>query len=170
MFEQTVVRTAVRFGVLAALASFLIILAVYFSGNNPYGQYAFGSLFVLPVFLFLGLTNYKRYTEPQLTFFKGLKVSWMITLAAAVTFGMLIYIFSVAVGIDAIQLHIQEMKAMMVQNKAQFLKLPNGQEIYNNNYKELERITPNYLVFDNFLKMLIIGFLFSLVSATFYRK
>lgn len=170
MFEQATLRTAVRFGILAAAAGLLVMLAVYIAGRNPYGQYGFGVLFLLPVFLFTGLAHYKKYTDPDLKFFKGLKVSWLISLVAAITFAAFIYIFSIAAGAEAIQLHIQEMKAMMEQNKAQFLKLPNGQQAYDSNYQELDRLTPYSLVFDNFLKMLIIGFLFSFVSATFYRK
>lgn len=170
MFEKAVVRTAVRFGIFAAFASFLVILTSYFSGSNPYGQYAVYALFLLPVFLLLGIANFKKHSEPNLTFFKGLKFSWLTTLVAAVTFGVLIYLFSVTAGSDAIQSHVQEMKAMMEQNKAQFLNLPNGKQVYNLNYKELDKITPNQLVIDNFLKMFIIGFLFSFISATFYRK
>lgn len=170
MFEQAVLRMAIRFGVLAALASGLIMVAVYWAGYNPYGQYAFYTLFLLPGFLIVGLASYKKYINPNLTFWKGLQISWLITLVAAVTFGMLIYVFSVAAGFEAIQTHIQEMKALMVESRTQFLKLPNGQQVYDMNYRELDRITPRSLVLDNFLKMLLIGFLFSFVSATFSRK
>ena len=170
MVDRAVGLTAVRFGVAAAFASFIFILLVYLTGNNPYGQYAFYTLFLLPVFLLIGIANYKRKLEPDLTFFKGLKFSWLTALIAAVTFGLLVYIFSMAAGPEVIQKHIQEMRAMMEQNKAQFLNLPNGKQAYDLNYKGLDKITLNQLVLDNFLKMFIIGFLFSFVSATFYRK
>jgi hypothetical protein len=116
------------------------------------------------------LAYYKKHAEPELKFWKGLRVSWLTTLVAAVTFSMLVYLFSVVAGAEALQAHIQEMKAMMVQSKAQFLKLPNGKQAYELNYNALDQITPGSLVIDNFLKMLIIGFLFSFVSATFSRK
>ncbi len=168
--DQTVIRTAVRFGVSAAGASFLIILLVYLAGNNPYGQNAFYALFLLPVFLFIGTAYYKRKYNPELKFFKALKFAWLTSLIAAVSFGLLIYMFSLMVGADAVQGHIQEMKTMMEQNKSQFLNLPNGKQVYDLNYTKLDQITVKSLVLDNFLKMLLIGFLFSLVSATFYRK
>jgi hypothetical protein len=170
MFVQAAFRTAVRFGVLAALASWVVLLGVYFAGLNPYGKAAFYALFLLPVFLFIALAYYKKHAEPELKFWKGLRVSWLTTLVAAVTFSMLVYLFSVVAGAEALQAHIQEMKAMMVQSKAQFLKLPNGKQAYELNYNALDQITPGSLVIDNFLKMLIIGFLFSFVSATFSRK
>ena len=170
MFEQAAFRTAVRFGVLAALASWAVLLGVYFAGFNPYGKSAFYALFILPVFLFLALAHYKKYADPELKFWKGLRVSWLTTLVAALTFSMLVYLFSVVAGQEAIRVHIQEMKAMMAQSKAQFLKLPNGQQAYDLNYNALDQITPGSLVVDNFLKMLLIGFLFSFVSATFSRK
>ncbi|MDQ3291130.1 MAG: DUF4199 domain-containing protein [Bacteroidota bacterium] len=168
--DQTVIRTAVRFGVSAAGASFLIILLVYLAGNNPYGQNAFYALFLLPVFLFIGTAYYKRKYNPELKFFKALKFAWLTSLIAAIAFGLFIYLFSLMVGADAVQGHIQEMKTMMEQNKSQFLNLPNGKQVYDLNYTKLDQITVKSLVLDNFLKMLLIGFLFSLVSATFYRK
>ncbi|QMU30358.1 DUF4199 domain-containing protein [Adhaeribacter radiodurans] len=170
MLEQAVLRTAVRFGVLAAGASFLVILIVYLTGNNPYGQNAFYALFLLPVFLFTGTAYYKRKFNSDLRFFKGLKLAWLTSFIAAITFGLLIYAFSLIVGAEALQGHIQEMKTMMEQNKSHFLNLPNGKQVYALNYTKLDQITVKSLVLDNFLKLLLVGFLFSLVSATFYRK
>ncbi|PSR54562.1 hypothetical protein AHMF7605_14110 [Adhaeribacter arboris] len=170
MLDQAAIKTALRFGVLAAGASFLVILVVYLSGSNPYGQKAFYALFILPVFLFTGTAYFKRKFDPELRFFKGLKLGWLTSLIAAVTFGIFIYIFSLIIGSEAIRGHIQEMKTMMEQNKSQFLSLPNGKQVYDLNYTKLNQITITSLVLDNFLKMLLIGFLFSLVSATFYRK
>lgn len=170
MFEPTAVRTAVRFGILAAAACFLVLLTIYLAGRNPFGQAAFGVLFLLPVFLFRGLAHYKKHINPNLKFLKGLQISWLTTLIGAVIFSGCIYGFAVAAGPEVIQVHIQEMKAMMVQNQAQFLKLPNGRQAYDFNYRALDRLTPYSLILDNFLKMLLIGFLFSFVSATFYRK
>ncbi len=170
MFERTLLRTGLRFGLLAASISFLVLLLVYFSGKNPYGQNAFYSLFLLPIFLFLGTAYYKKHFEPELKFFKGLKLAWLISLVTAVTFSGFVYVFAQLTGSESIPKHVQEMKAMMEQNKAQFLKLPNGKQVYELNYSQLNQVSANTLVLDNFLKLLLIGFLFSLVSATFYRK
>ncbi len=170
MLDQTVLRTAIRFGISAAGASLLVLLIVYFSGHNPYGQNAFYALFLLPVFLFIGTAYFKRKFNPELRFFKGLKLAWLTSFIAAVSFGVFIYVFSLIVGSEAVQEHIQEMKTMMEQNKSQFLSLPNGKQVYDINYTKLDQITVQSLVLDNFLKMLLVGFLFSLVSATFYRK
>lgn len=170
MFEKPIIRAALRFGVLAAVVSFTVLLLVYFAGKNPYGQNAFYSLFLLPIFLFLGTAFYKKHLNPELKFFAGLKFNWLITVIAAVTFSLLIFGFVQVTGADSIPKHVQEMKAMMELNKAQFLKLPNGQKTYQYNYDQLDLITANTLVLDNFIKLLLIGFLFSLVSATFYRK
>jgi len=170
MLDQAVIRTALRFGISAAGTSLLVLLLVYLSGHNPYGQNAFYALFLLPIFLFFGTSYFKRKVNPELKFFKGLKLGWLTSFFAAVSFGIFIYVFTLIVGSEAIQGHIQEMKTMMEQNKSQFLKLPNGKQVYDLNYTKLDQITVNSLVLDNFLKMLLVGFLFSLVSATFYRK
>ncbi len=170
MFEKPIIRAALRFGGLAAAASFMVLLLVYFAGKNPYGQNAFYALFLLPIFLFLGTAFYKKHVNPDLKFFEGLKYNWLITVIAAVTFSFFIFGFAQVTGADSIPKHVQEMKAMMEANKAQFLKLPNGQQAYQFNYDQLELITARTLVVDNFIKLLLIGFLFSFVSATFYRK
>jgi membrane protease YdiL (CAAX protease family) len=170
MLERPIIKTALRYGVLAAVVSFTVLLLVYTVGKNPYGQNAFYSLFLLPIFIFLGTSFYKKHLNPHIKFFEGLKFGWFITLIAAVVFSLLIFGFAQVTGADSIPKHIAEMKAMMEISKAQFLKLPNGQQAYAFNYQQLDLITPKTLVLDNFIKLLLIGFLFSLVSATFYRK
>lgn len=170
MFEKPVIKTALRYGAIAATASFTIMLLVYFAGKNPYGQNAFYSLFLLPIWLFLGTAYYKKHLNAELKFFEGLKFNWLITVIAAFAFSLFIFGFAQVTGANSIPKHVQEMKAMMEGNKAQFLKLPNGQQAYQFNYEQLDLITANTLVVDNFIKLFLIGFLFSFVSATFYRK
>ena len=61
MFDQAVVRTGVKFGVICALAGFAVILLLYFTGLNPYGQNSMWSWVFIPVAVFWGLSYFRKY-------------------------------------------------------------------------------------------------------------
>lgn len=171
MFDQAIVRTGIRYGVMCALSGFVIVLALYFSGVNPYGHNNYFSLLFIPVFIFLGSAYFKKYNDQNIGFLKAFRVALTITFFAALCSGMLLYIFANFAGIESIQLHIAEMKALLnlPETKAQTLKMI-GKENFELTLKNLEHTTPYDLAATDFFQKAGIGFLVSLVAATFFRK
>ena len=171
MFDQAVVRTGIRYGVMCALASFLVTLILYYTGINPYGHNSIFSLLFIPLFIFLGSSYFKKYNDQNIGFLKALRVALTITFYAALCSAMLLFIFSAFAGVDAIKLHITEMKALMEEptTKTQLLEQV-GKSNYELALKKLEETSPYDLAADEFFKKAGVGFLVSIVAATFFRK
>lgn len=171
MIDQAIMRTGIRYGVMCAIAGFVIVLVLYFAGINPYGHNNYFSLLFIPVFIFLGSSYFKKYNDQNIGFLKALRVALSITFFAALCSAMLLYVFSNFAGINSIQMHIAEMKAMLNQpeTKAQTLKMV-GKENFELTLKNLDHTTPYDLAATDFFQKAGIGFLVSLVAATFFRK
>src|SRR5688572_15057169 len=171
MFNQAVARTGIKFGVIGAVAGFVVTLLLYFTGNNPYGQLSWWGWIFIPVVVFWGLSYFKKFNDQDLGFLRALMVGWSIAFYTALVAGMLLYVFATVAGIEPIQQHIAEMKALLAQTSAEALKAKVvTQEVLNETYKELERTTPYTLAVDVFVKRLLIGFLSAIVGAVFFRK
>lgn len=171
MFDQAVVRVGIRYGVICALAGFAVILGLYAAGINPYGHNSLFTFIFIPLFVFVGLAYFKKYNDQNIGFFKALRVALTITFYAALCSAMLLFIFSTFAGVEAIKLHIAEMKALITEphTKAQSIAAV-GEANYEQALKNLEKTSPYDLAADDFLKKVGIGFLVSIIAATFFRK
>ncbi|MGV3589357.1 MAG: DUF4199 domain-containing protein [Adhaeribacter sp.] len=169
MFDQAVVRTGIRYGVMCALVSFAVTLVIYLAGYNPYGQTSLFSLVAMPAFIFMGCAYFKKYDDQNIGFLKALRVALAITFYAALASAMFLYIFSVFAGFDAIQRHINEMKVVLEATKSETVKLI-GEANYNQTLEQLSKTTPYNLAADDFMKKLFTGFLISIVAAVYFRK
>ena len=55
MLNQTIIRVGIRYGVLCSLACFVLVLALYFMGHNPFGDAGRLTYLPIPVFIFLAI-------------------------------------------------------------------------------------------------------------------
>lgn len=171
MFDQAIFRTGVKFGVLCGLAGFVVVLLLYFTGQNPYGQYNIWGWIFIPVAVFWGLSYFKRFNDQELGFVKALKVGFFIAFYAALSSAMLLYIFSAVTGIEPIERHIAEMKMVLESTREAALQSKVlSQQAYEQTYKDLDKTTPGMLAVDDFVKRIIVGLLAALVGAVFFRK
>ncbi|WP_242928468.1 DUF4199 domain-containing protein [Pontibacter vulgaris] len=169
MFNQTIIRVGIRYGVMCGLACFGILLLQYFLGFNPLGEVGRWSFLPMPVFLFLGIRYYKLFNDTEIGFLKGLRVGLSISFYTALTAGMLLFILLYFAGGSLIQQYVSEMKTTLEVNKAEQIKAL-GQDMYNQSIEALDNITPSLLATYDFVSRLLVGGLFSIVAAVFFRK
>ncbi|PVY36575.1 DUF4199 domain-containing protein [Pontibacter virosus] len=169
MLDQTIVRVGVRYGVLCGLASFVIILALHLMGYNALGEAGRWSYLPLPVFIFMGLRYFKRFHDAEVGFWKGLRVSLSVTFYTAMSAAMLLYLMLYLVGPEIIQHHVVELRAMLDQSREAQIKLI-GEANFEQAYQELDHLSPSMLATHDFLSRMIVGVMFSVVAAVFFRK
>jgi hypothetical protein len=171
MYDQAVFREGLKYGSACALTSFGALLILFFTGTNPFGSNLVLTVITLTAAIFFGLSQFKKYTDPQLGFLKALSLALTITATAAILSGSLVYGLARLAGKPALDRHIAEMKAVLQEPtaKAKTIGIA-GKANYELALKNLEHISPWDLAADDFYKKLGIGFLLSIVGATFFRK
>lgn len=169
MFNQAIVRVGIRYGVLCGLVSIVLVAGIYFMGYNPFGDIGRLTYVPIPIFIVLAIRYYKRYNEAELSFGKGARVGLSVAFYNALTAAMLVFLFIYLVGPEILQNHIAEMKALLDETREEQIQII-GEESFNNVYNALGSLTPSMQAADFFLWRLIVGSLFSVVAAVFYRK
>lgn len=169
MFDQTIIRVGVRYGVLCGLACFAIVLVLYFAGANPFGDLGRINFIPIPVFVFLAIRYYKKFQDREIGFGKGLRVGLATSFYAALCTAMLVFIFTYLAGPELLQRHIAETLALLEQTREEQIQVL-GIEMYEMGYKAVSSITPAMLAMDDFLRRIFAGLVFSLVAAIFFRK
>lgn len=169
MFNQTIVRIGVRYGVLGGLVCFALVAILYFVGYNPFGDVGRISYLPIPFFVFMAIRNYKKYVESDLTFGKGFRVGLAVAFYTALTSALLVLALIYLIGPEILQNHIAEMRAILEETREQQVQIL-GEKSYNQVYEGLDELTPTWQAADFFLWRLIVGIIFALVAAVFFRK
>lgn len=171
MYDQSVFREGLKYGLGCALVGFGALLILYFTGTNPFGSNLALTLMTLPPAIILGLYQFKKYIDPNIGFLKAFRLGLVISATAAVLSAGLVFGLSKVAGKPALNRHIAEMKAVLEDPtaKAKTLEIA-GKENYELALKNIEQITAVDLAADDFYKKLGIGLLISLVAAVFFRK
>jgi hypothetical protein len=169
MLNQTIVRVGVRYGVLCGIACFVIVLALYLIGLNPFGDAGRWSYLPLPVFIFLGLRYFKSFHDTEVGFWKGMRVNLAITFYTALCASMLVYLMIYLAGPEIIQQHVAELKALLDESREAQVKLL-GERNFEQAYEGLDTLSPSMLAAHDFLSRMFTGGIFSVVAAVFFRK
>lgn len=171
MFNQAVIREGLKYGGACALVGFGALLILYFTGTNPFGAIIGLTAITLPVAIFFGVSQFKKYINPEIGFLQALSVALIISFTAAILSGTLVLGLAAFAGKPGLDRHKAEMKAVLQKPRAKDTTLEiAGKANYEKALRDLDSITPFDLAADDFLKKLGIGFLLSLIAATFYRK
>ena len=171
MYNQAVIREGIKYGGACALVGFGALLILFFTGTNPFGAIIGLTVITLPVAVFFGVSRFKKYINPEIGFLQALSVALVISFTAAILSGSLVYGFAHLAGKPALDRHKAEMKAFLQKPTAKDKTLEiAGKANYEKALRDLDQMTPLDLALDDFYKKAGIGFLLSIIAATFYRK
>jgi hypothetical protein len=169
MFEQATVRTGIRYGVIGGISSFLVILILYGTGGDPYGQLSLLSYLPIPFFILAGVNYYKHYQQDKLGFGRAFAVAFSVTLYMALTTALLLYSFAVLAGPEVIGRHVAEMRVLMEDSREQAIRLV-GEESFEQAYADLANKTPAQIGNEDFIRRVFFGFFAALFVSIFKRK
>ncbi len=169
---KPIVRVPLKFGAVAAVLLIILIVILYYAGKHPLFIPVVIDirLFILPVFIFLALKEFREYyNNSVLHFWQGLAVSWVCYTTIGVLVGIFIFTFIELFEPDFLQQFIDFYTNQMVQNKEQFLNAI-GEEAYEQGLQDLPLTSAADLAFDYLWKTLIMGILLSIIISVILRR
>ena len=167
MNQNPVLRTALQYGAYSGIGSFIYFLIVYYAGHNPLaGPITWVGSAIPIVFIVLGTKHFREfYLEGFIAYKKALGIGMFITLAAAVLFSLLIYIFGTVIDSKIVEMYINESLDAMEKGKGWL-----GNEFYEKALDQITKTTMRDISWGDFYKTVIGGFIVSLVVAGIYSK
>ncbi|TXK48599.1 DUF4199 domain-containing protein, partial [Pontibacter qinzhouensis] len=99
----------------------------------------------------------------------GLRVGLAISFYTALVAAMLLFIFLYFFGHELVKEYIAEMQTLLEATREESISLY-GEELYEQSFKELGSMSLSRLASFDFIARLLVGCLFSVVAAVFFRK
>ncbi|MFC6996135.1 DUF4199 domain-containing protein [Rufibacter roseus] len=172
MDKKAVSTTAMRYGVTGGVVTFLYIICLALLGlESPYNNITeFSStLIFVPIFVVLGIKEYKTFTNAAVGFGQAFMVGLAVTVFLGLTTAVLMCLFSLTIGSDMIQPYIVEMQRQMELNQSDPAQKIDEQK-FKLVYQELEEMNALHLAQRTFMYRLITGLVVSIVSGVYFRK
>jgi hypothetical protein len=159
-------KTAVNYGAMSGLASFIVFLALYFKGVNPLGTASWLGAWIPIVFIILSTKFYRNHClEGFITYGQGMKIGLWTSFAAALLFSLLVYIFVTAIDGNVIQLYKNEMQSGLEETKFMFSK-----QLYDEGMESIEKLNGTTIAYNDFFMKMIGGLIISFITSAMYRK
>jgi hypothetical protein len=159
-------RTAMHYGALSGIGSFLIFIAIYWKGSNPLGAASWLGAWIPVVFICISIKYFRdKLLGGFITYGQAFKTGLMTTVCASALFEFMVYIFGYFTHEAFLQAHIQEALMGLEQSKMFF-----NDELYAEMEKEIENLTMNKVVLNDFFTKMLGGVIVSLFAAAYYRR
>lgn len=166
MKTNPLLKTAINYGAMSALASFAVFVALYYKGLNPLGPGSWLGAWIPIVFICLGTNFYRSHClNGFISYGQSFKIGFLISLASGFLFALLIYIFVTLIDGNVIEVYKEEMRIGMEEAKFIF-----SRDMYEQGLESIEKLTITTIAYNDFFMKVIGGVLVSLITAAIYRK
>lgn len=164
------IKIAFKYGLMGSAVLLIIFFIYYFTGSNPLIEMDFLDVFVLPVFLFFGVKEYRDVVNNKvLAFWQGMSVGFIIYGTIAILVPLITWVV-LALDSSIAADYIADLLQSLAENKETLIEKL-GQEKYEKTVSDAGSTTNYYLVLDILLKKLATGFLLtSVISVVMKRK
>jgi hypothetical protein len=164
-------HTPVKFGLIGTGIHIFIFFIYYFIGANPLIEMYTIDIFILPVFLYFGIREYRDYNNNKLlSFGQGMTAGLILYVLIATLTAVFAYFFLEYGDSGLMESYVQNRITKLTGNEQKIIE-EMGQASYDESLNQLKVTTSKTLALDNFLKRIAIGFLLtSIISMVMKRK
>jgi hypothetical protein len=171
MFKNPLFRIVIRYGLMAGVLGFALLVILYYAGRHP---------FVIPVFfdfrillfalvLVFSLRDYREFhNEGLLSFAQGMVGSFVLTFAYALVSSILLFAFvswNAEFLSSFIELTLEQAKSYPVEDIERM-----GKETFEQGLKAIQEADAAYLAKRYFFQSFIISFFISIIISVILRR
>lgn len=162
-------RSAYLFGIFGGAFCGLAFLVMYFMGKEPIGFTGIFGYFIIPLFVFMGIKDFKVGRDKQeLTFGQGMTVGFFIYTILALISAIAIFII-----IQFDQAILEEFKTAnldLLHEKREELIAQIDEVSYNITFKNISNMTLFDVVLNDFLRKVFPGLFFTILISMILKN
>ncbi|KOF02713.1 hypothetical protein OB69_10380 [Roseivirga seohaensis subsp. aquiponti] len=165
-------RISIKYGAVTALFTIIAFLVFYFMGLQPWRNLLsfLLDIMVIVIFLFLALKDYKdNVGGGEFRFYHGMTIGFIVYVTTAAIFALFYLIFIYWGNPDFLSEYIKTAQDDLV-NRKEMIVAALSEESYLEQYKMIANTTRSTLVFDVFIKKLLIGLVVTPVFSIILRS
>lgn len=163
-------RVPLRFGIVGGIVSIALFIVLYLWDKNPLVTNRIADVFIIPVFLFFAIKEFKDYyNQRKLRFWQGMSIGILTYLIIALLSAVCVYI--IVFFIDTALFHdfVAARVAELVEKK-EVLTEQLGADAYQSVLTETQNMKKSHIPIDDFLKKSIIGLFLTIIFSIILRK
>lgn len=163
-------KVPLKFGLIGSVITIAMFFVIYWTGANPLLEMRIFDFFIIPVFLFFGLKEFRdTYHQKIMEFWQGMTVGFFIYFTIAFLYSGFLWLALQLIDPEILQGYITESLNVIKENKDLLIEKV-GIESYEDSYAEVSQTTAFDLVADSFVKKAGIGFMLTSVLSTIFKK
>jgi len=168
--NNPLVKVPLRYGIAGFFLLLLLFLVFYFTEDNPLLAMPPVDFFLLPLFVFFAIKDFRdNHNGRTLFFWEGMTVGFFTYISMAVLYGVFVLLFLYAVDCNLLTDFITNKVLIMEEGKERVIQ-EMGQATYDATLLEVRNTTAFIVSLDSFLKKCILGLLFTIMLSMILRN
>ena len=163
-------KVPLKFGLIGAAINIGMFFVLHWTGSNPLLEMRVFDFFIIPVFIFFGIKEFRdTFNQGLIEFWQGMTVGFFIYGCIALLYSLFLWIALQFADPEMLDFYISESLNVIKENK-DLLTEEMGVESYQSSYEEVSKTTALDLALDSLVKKAGIGFLLTSVLSTILKN
>ncbi len=168
--NNPLIKVPAKFGAFGSAMVIVMFLVFYFTGNNPLVEMEMFDFFIIPIFLFFGIKEFKdSYNQRLLEYWQGMTAGFVVYTSIAVITSLFLILFLSLDGTELLDGYTADRMAILEEQKDGIVE-EMGEATYLQSQQDIENLSAGDIIFDNFLKKMFTGLLLTIMIAVIMRK
>jgi hypothetical protein len=168
--DSPLFKVPAKFGAFGAAMIIIMFFVFHFSGSNPLTEMGLFDFFIIPIFLFFGIKEFKdSYNQKLLEYWEGMTAGFVVYFSVAILTSLFIFLFMHLSESDIMDNYVAN-KLEILEDKKDGIIEEMGEETYLKSKKDITNISIFDITLDNFLKKTFIGLLLTIMIAVIMRR
>ena len=168
--SNPLIRIPAKYGAIGATLVIILFYVLHFTDGNPLTDMNMFDFFILPIFLFFGMKEYRDiYNNKQLEFWQGMSTGFVVYVTLALITTLSLFLFLSVAAEQVFVDYVINAVAEVTNNRDNTIERM-GEEAYLEALSKTESTTKLDLVFDYLLKKLIVGLMLTIMISVIMRR
>ena len=167
---KPIIKVPLKYGIFGSMMVVVMFLVFYFAGSNPLIEMNTFDFFILPIFLFFGVKEFRdNFNGKYLEFWEGMTVGFIIYATIALLTSLFIFVFLISDGGTLLAGYIQSTAEGFEATRPETIK-ELGEAIYVQELQDIKSTTASIVFLDNLFRKAAVGLLLTIMLSVITRK
>ena len=163
-------KVPLKFGAFGALIVLIMFFLLFLTGENPLTEMGMFDFFVIPIFLFFAIKEFRdTYNGRLIEFWQGMTVGFVTYTSLALITTLVLFVFLQAVDSEIFDNYVIS-KVEEVTNAKEKTIEQLGEVAYSEALAKVKTTSRSDLILDYLLKKLIVGLMLTIMIAVIMRR
>ncbi len=166
---QRYIKGGLPFGLAGGVLSIVFFMVIYFLDRNPIQNLLLYGLVVTPIFLFLGIKNFRDHQNEGILFFgQGMTVGFVIYMLMALISGFFVLLYVGLIDQELLQDYTLSKLSYLEEQKTTLVNQI-GEESYDTLVASNSAISVSDIALDDIFKKIIAGLFYTIIISIILR-